>query len=465
MRRFNILILFLFLMLNVVAEEDVFTIYMLGGEIGESVDTWNEKRGPDGSCELELLSRATMKIVRGAGAVEMTTVTKLSADCLTLEPKRIESVVRDMSSGETLRGVNNGGLFSTEIIRGSKSEKSSVRLSSDATFFSLIFKKLREEDFLKGGRAKVISEESLRESEISYSGQKAGDGSVVATLIYQGIPMRYTLVNGKVMKSEVQNGLLVYRRKGAAVPDGTSVSSSVPDILEKSKNRNLGLFIAEPRKAGKVVYHVESDSFSTIPDTCFQKKNVTTGEITVDTTRQDCLDAPKKEDTMSNLYEDSSDPEIIKTAKKVAGNAVGRDEKIDRVAKFVSRYISNKNYDHSNLSASEVLRKKSGDCTEHSTLFAALMRALGVPVKMVYGLVMTPDGEFFFHNWNEALGDTGWVPVDSTFRLVPADAARITIIYGGADSGSREQVSLSVFRFLTGVKIRVKSFSEGGLRR
>jgi transglutaminase-like putative cysteine protease len=168
---------------------------------------------------------------------------------------------------------------------------------------------------------------------------------------------------------------------------------------------------------------------------------------------------------MSNLYEDSSDPEIIKTAKKVAGNAVGRDEKIDRVAKFVSRYISNKNYDHSNLSASEVLRKKSGDCTEHSTLFAALMRALGVPVKMVYGLVMTPDGEFFFHNWNEALGDTGWVPVDSTFRLVPADAARITIIYGGADSGSREQVSLSVFRFLTGVKIRVKSFSEGGLRR
>jgi len=465
MRKFNILILFLFLTLNLTAEEDAFTIYMLGGEIGESVDTWKENRGPDGSCELELTSRAVMKIVRGGGAVEMTTVTKLSADCLTFEPKRIESVVRDMSSGETLRGVNNGGLFSTEIIRGSKSERSSVRLSGGATFFSLIFKKLSPEDFLKGGRARVISEESLRESEISYSGQKMPDGSVVATVIYQGIPMRYTLAGGKVMKSEVQNGLLVYKRKGARLPDGAGVSSAVPDILEKSKNRNLGLFISDPRKAGKVVFHVESESFSMIPDTCFQKKDPVTGEITVDATRRNCLDAPKPEDTLPNLYEDSSDPEIVRTAKKVAGSAADRDEKIERVAKFVSRHISNKNYDHSNLTASEVLRKKSGDCTEHSTLFAALMRALGVPVKMVYGLVMTSDGEFFFHNWNEALGDTGWVTVDSTFRLVPADAARITIIYGGADSSSREQVSLSVFRFLSGMKIRVKSFSEGGLGR
>lgn len=465
MRRFNILILFLFLTLSVAAEEDVFTIYMLGGEIGESVDTWNEKRNPDGSCELELTSRATMKIVRGGGAVEMTTTTKLSADCLSFEPKRIESVVRDMSSKETLRGVNSGGLFSTEIIRGSKSEKSSVKLSSGATFFSLIFRKLSPEDFLKGGRAKIISEESLRESEISYSGQKGADGSVIVTVVYQGIPMRYTLVNGKVVKSEVQNGLLVYRRKGAVLPDGGAVSSSVPDILEKSKIVNLGLFIPDPRKAGRVVFHVGSESFSTIPDTCFQKKDPATGEITVDATRQNCLDAPKKEDTMPNLYEDSNDPEIVRTANRIAGKAAGRDEKIERVAKFVSRYISNKNYDHTNLTASEVLRKKSGDCTEHSTLFAALMRALGVPTKMVYGLVMTSDGEFFFHNWNEALGDTGWVPVDSTFSLVPADAARITIIYGGADSSSREQVSLSVFRFLSGMKIRVKSFSEGGLRR
>ena len=103
---------------------------------------------------------------------------------------------------------------------------------------------------------------------------------------------------------------------------------------------------------------------------------------------------------------------------------------------------------------------QSGDCTEHSSLFAALSRAAGIPVKMVYGLVMNPSGQLFFHNWNEAFADGKWIPVDSTFGIVPADSSRITLIYGGSDSKSRENVSISVLKFMNNMKIAVQGFSN-----
>ena len=112
------------------------------------------------------------------------------------------------------------------------------------------------------------------------------------------------------------------------------------------------------------------------------------------------------------------------------------------------------------MSASEVLRLKSGDCTEHSTLFAALGRAAGIPVKMVFGIILNPNGELFFHNWNEAFADGKWVTIDSTFDMVPADSSRISLIYGGSNSKSREQVSLSVLKFLNNTKIFVRGFSN-----
>ena len=112
------------------------------------------------------------------------------------------------------------------------------------------------------------------------------------------------------------------------------------------------------------------------------------------------------------------------------------------------------------MSASEVLRTKSGDCTEHSALFAALSRAAGIPAKMVYGVVLNANGEFFFHNWNEAFADGKWISVDSTFNLIPADSSRITLIYGGSNSRSREQVSLSVLKFLNNTKIFARGFSN-----
>ena len=88
-------------------------------------------------------------------------------------------------------------------------------------------------------------------------------------------------------------------------------------------------------------------------------------------------------------------------------------------------------------SATEVLRSMRGDCNEHTTLFTALSRSLGIPTRPVAGIVYSEsifeDGAFYYHAWPEVwLGDT-WVPVDPTFGQFPADATHVGLVEGELD--------------------------------
>ncbi len=80
-------------------------------------------------------------------------------------------------------------------------------------------------------------------------------------------------------------------------------------------------------------------------------------------------------------------------------------------------------------SALQVLDSRQGDCNEHTVLYVALARALGLPARTAVGLVYL-NGSFFYHAWPEVwLGE--WVAVDPTFGQYPADAAHIRFVVGG----------------------------------
>ena len=88
-------------------------------------------------------------------------------------------------------------------------------------------------------------------------------------------------------------------------------------------------------------------------------------------------------------------------------------------------------------SAKEILSSLRGDCNEHTTLYTALSRAVGIPTKMAAGIVYSEsifaDGAFYYHAWPEVwLGDR-WVPVDPTFGQFPADATHIALVEGALD--------------------------------
>ncbi len=79
-------------------------------------------------------------------------------------------------------------------------------------------------------------------------------------------------------------------------------------------------------------------------------------------------------------------------------------------------------------SALQVLESRRGDCTEHTVLYVAMARSLGLPARAAVGLVYL-DGAFYYHAWPEVwLGE--WVAVDPTFGTAPADAAHLRFMTG-----------------------------------
>jgi hypothetical protein len=88
-------------------------------------------------------------------------------------------------------------------------------------------------------------------------------------------------------------------------------------------------------------------------------------------------------------------------------------------------------------SAREVLHTKIGDCNEHTTLFVAMARAIGLPARIAVGLAYVR-GAFYYHAWPEIYIDERanrgyWLPVDPTFNQFPADATHVRLARGGLD--------------------------------
>ena len=88
-------------------------------------------------------------------------------------------------------------------------------------------------------------------------------------------------------------------------------------------------------------------------------------------------------------------------------------------------------------SATEILRSMRGDCNEHTTLYTALARSVGLPTRLAAGIVYSEsifaDGAFYYHAWPEVwLGDR-WLAVDPTFGQAPADATHLKLVEGDLD--------------------------------
>ena len=104
-------------------------------------------------------------------------------------------------------------------------------------------------------------------------------------------------------------------------------------------------------------------------------------------------------------------------------------------------------------SAREVLRTRVGDCNEHTALYVAMARALGIPARIAVGLVYI-HGAFYYHAWPEVYLTDGpglraegaglkegaglrapglWLPVDPTLNEFPADATHLRLARGGLD--------------------------------
>jgi transglutaminase-like putative cysteine protease len=132
---------------------------------------------------------------------------------------------------------------------------------------------------------------------------------------------------------------------------------------------------------------------------------------------------------------ESDAPEIREEAAKAVQGVEGTRARAERLVRYVNALLEKKPT-VSLPSAREVLRTKVGDCNEHTALYVAMARALGIPARIAVGLVNL-HGAFYYHAWPEAYieerGRGQWMPVDPTLNQFPADATHVRLARGGLD--------------------------------
>lgn len=121
------------------------------------------------------------------------------------------------------------------------------------------------------------------------------------------------------------------------------------------------------------------------------------------------------------------DEEPVNAALEALRDAVGQEPAPAELGKFVAAYIDNKTYLGNFDLASRVAATRTGDCTEHAVLLAALARATGHAARVVIGVVLIETGagiQAFGHAWTEIHDSNGWQLVDATLPETEAGVVR-----------------------------------------
>jgi hypothetical protein len=134
----------------------------------------------------------------------------------------------------------------------------------------------------------------------------------------------------------------------------------------------------------------------------------------------------------STPFLQSDHPRVQAAAREAVGDERDPLRAAERLRAWVFRTLEKRPV-ASIPNAVQVLQMRAGDCNEHAVLFAALARALGLPARVVAGVVYA-DGAFLYHAWNEVWLGAGWMTVDATFDQMPVDATHIKLVEGGPET-------------------------------
>ncbi|MHC4692103.1 MAG: transglutaminase-like domain-containing protein [Planctomycetota bacterium] len=231
------------------------------------------------------------------------------------------------------------------------------------------------------------------------------------------------------------------------------------------------------------------------------KDNLVEGVFEMEYKRYDGSDAPpfppdfSKDKSLKKYLEpekmiESGDPVLIKKAEEITKGSKDSWEAACRLSKWVADNISYA------IPGGGTARKtydiKAGECGAHSILLAAFCRGVGIPARVVWGCMYTPNygGSFGQHGWSEIyMGEVGWIPVDSTaFETDYVDSGHIRLgVYqyvstalnpkkmevldykaGSAKMGQTQDAEPDKFKQYVGkytnpdTKTRLKVFVQGG---
>ena len=119
------------------------------------------------------------------------------------------------------------------------------------------------------------------------------------------------------------------------------------------------------------------------------------------------------------MYLQSDDEKVVALAKQAIEGITDAAKAAKAIEIFVGAYISQKNLSVGYASAAEVAISREGDCSEHAVLTSAMCRAVGIPSRIVVGLVYVEQfgnrkNIFGGHVWSQVYIDGKWIGIDAT---------------------------------------------------
>ncbi len=254
--------------------------------------------------------------------------------------------------------------------------------------------------------------------------------------------------NGKVVKSE---GYLFFSGELGKI------------TIQKAMNKNVFLLPLEVALGNDIIKQTVIYPDRSIPD----PRNTTYLELQLDGIRAANIDvtAPNKEILSFNpliigihnksiTEEQKLLNELITVAKDtslvgISDYVQSKDARIFRAAQTIistqsdtlsmARAINRWVYENVkkekelNITRSiDILRIKRGDSEEHTKLFTALARSIGIITQINAGLIYI-DGAFRYHSWPSVFVEGTWYDMDPTLGQDAADATHISLVRGGYD--------------------------------
>jgi transglutaminase-like putative cysteine protease len=245
---------------------------------------------------------------------------------------------------------------------------------------------------------------------------------------------------GEIVREESPMGLLVVREtpdraQALAVPGQVQMDLLEAAAIVPTPARSID----EPTAVERLLVRLDGASGFAGPDLqgAGQRVEGDVFEVRDSRTLAASLDDPPlPRDVAPEPFLESDAPEIGAEARKAAGDATLPRARAERLVRYVHALLEKKPT-VSLPSALEVLRTRVGDCNEHTALYVAMARSLGLPSRVAVGLVYLR-GAFYYHAWPEVYAAEGsgrglWLPVDPTLNQFPADATHLRLARGGLD--------------------------------
>lgn len=251
------------------------------------------------------------------------------------------------------------------------------------------------------------------------------------TINIQGAVLAATIGSGGRMLDGKLGGLFDIRAEKEAV--ARRLKETRVDMLAASAVR-IDKPLGEPKHVRTLRLHVSGLGGFVVPTSHRQRiRNQGDGNIILELVRDHrngkpvALDAAERGKWLQSTPALQSDHESI---REVAAGTLGEETDTVKAARKLATWVFEnlrQTYAAEASSALQVLENRAGDCSEHALLFVALARSVGIPARIVGGLVYAGDEHSLFgwHNWAEIHDGSQWVSVDPIMDQVYVDATHI----------------------------------------